>query len=184
MILKNTIKAWLPLAVLSAALCLLVYLAVQQAQRAAANDPQIQMAEDAAAALEDGAGIDSIVPATPVDLSKSLAPFLVVYGRDGKPIAGSGVLDGQLPDYPPGALEIARSNGENRVTWQPKSDVRIASVVVPYADGYVMAGRSLREVEKRAALTETYSVAALFATWLAELAVILMIEFLFRGKSS
>jgi len=35
------------------------------------------------------------------------------------------------------------------VTWQPNADVRIASVVLPYNNGFVMAGRNMREVEQR-----------------------------------
>jgi hypothetical protein len=42
--------------------------------------------------------------------------------------------------------------GENRVTWQPEPGVRIAAVVASYSgtqSGFVMAGRSLRETERR-----------------------------------
>ncbi len=181
--LRNIVKAWLPLAVATAAFCALVYVAVQQVERADANDPQIQMAEDAALALNGGAAVDSVVPPTPVDLSASLAAFVVIYDRDGRPLAGSGRLDGRLPDYPKGALDSALQTGENRGTWQPAATVRVASVVVPYADGFVMAGRSLREVERREALTEAFSAITLVLAWMAELAVILALElFAVPGK--
>ncbi len=42
--------------------------------------------------------------------------------------------------------------GEDRITWQPEPGIRSAVVVVHYTGatpGYVMAGRSLREVEWR-----------------------------------
>jgi hypothetical protein len=52
----DILRHWLPLAALTTALCGLVYLAVQQALRQAANDPQIQMAEDAAYILSQGTG--------------------------------------------------------------------------------------------------------------------------------
>jgi hypothetical protein len=35
------------------------------------------------------------------------------------------------------------------VTWQPRPGVRIASVTVPWHGGTVLAGRSLREVERQ-----------------------------------
>lgn len=182
MSLRNIIKAWLPLAVVITAFCVLVYLAVQQAQRADANDPQIQMAEDTAAALNGGATVDAVVPKASVEISKSLAPFLVIYDRDGKPVVGSGLLEGQLPDYPKGALDSASQGGENRVTWQPNADVRIASVVVPYNNGFVVAGRSLREVEKREAATESYAAAVWVLALAATLVIIVLGEFMLPSR--
>ncbi len=182
MSIRNIIKAWLPLAVAITAFCALVYLAVQQAQRADANDPQIQMAEDAAAALNGGATFASVVPKGSAEMSNSLAPFLIVYDRDGRPAAGSGLLDGQLPDYLKGALDSASQSGENRVTWQPNPDVRIASVVVPYGNGFVVAGRSLREVEKRESMTEVYAAATWVLTLIATFIAIAFGEFLITGR--
>ncbi len=165
------LRAWLPIAVAVTGLSALVYGSVQQVLRQDANDPQIQMAEDAAAALKSGASPASLAPSTHVDIARSLAPFLLLYDTNGKPTAGSGLLDGSLPDYPLGALEAARSSGENRVTWQPRPDVRIASVAVPYDGGYVVAGRSLREVERREAQMQTIAFIAWSVTLLACLAV-------------
>lgn len=170
--LRNIVRAWLPLAVVVSAFCGLAYVTVQQALRQGANDPQIQMAEDAAAALSNGTAVDTVAPNGQVELSKSLAPFLDVYDAHGTPVAGSGVLNGKLPEYPTGALQAARSSGENRVTWQPQSDVRIASVVVPYKDGFVVAGRSLREVENRVAQIQMIALAAWVVTLAAVLAVV------------
>ena len=61
----------------------------------------------------------------------------------------SAQLDGQIPELPKGVLDAARANGQNRVTWEPKEGVRIAAVVTRYDGGFVLSGRSLREVEKR-----------------------------------
>jgi len=174
----NAFRAWLPFAVVVTALCLLAYVMVQQTLRQGANDPQIQMAEDAAAALNRGASVDSVLPKDQVDLSSSLAPFLVVYDAKGTPVAASGLLDGSAPDYPVGALEAARQSGENRVTWQPEAAIRIASVAVPYKDGYVVAGRNLREVEKRVAQIETMAALAWVATLAAVFAVIAVFSYL------
>ena len=165
--LLKILAAWLPLALVVTAFCALAYLIVQQALRQGANDPQIQMAEDAAKALDSGARIGSVVPNEKVEFSQSLAPFLVVYDEAGKAVAGSGVLDGELPDYPIGALEAAKSSGENRVTWQPRPGVRIASVAVPYQLGFVVAGRNMREVEARESQAGLMAAAAWAATMLA-----------------
>ena len=159
------LRVWLPFVVIITAFCALAYGTVQQSLRQGANDPQIQMAEDAAAALDEGAGVDAVVPTQQVEFSRSLAPFLVVYDANAKPVASSGLLNGQMPDYPIGALQAAKQSGENRVTWQPDANVRIASVAVPFKSGYVVAGRSLREVENREAQTQLMA----FGVWVVSL---------------
>jgi hypothetical protein len=168
--LLKVLASWIPLAIAATAVCGLVYVVVQQALRQGANDPQVQMAEDAAAALNRGASLEAIIPKERVELSRSLAPFVVAYDSTGKPLAGSGALDGNLPGYPMGALEASEHGGENRVTWQPRPGVRIASVVVPYDGGYVMAGRSLREVENREDQAALITGAAWLLTMFATLA--------------
>ena len=90
---------------------MLAYATVQQALRQGLNDPQIQMAEDTAYALNNGATIDSVITGTKVEMSRSLAPFIDIYDSNGKPMAGSGLLNGQLPDYPKGALDSAKQKG-------------------------------------------------------------------------
>src|SRR5690242_11381612 len=78
------LKHWLPLAAVSAVLCGLVCLTVQQVLRQDANDPQIQMAEDAANAAASGAAVESLLPAGRVDMGRSLAPFMIFYDDAGK----------------------------------------------------------------------------------------------------
>jgi hypothetical protein len=172
--IKNIIKIWLPFAVVITAFCALAYVTVQQALRQGLNDPQIQMAEDTASALNNGAAPASVISGSKVEMSSSLSPFLDIYDGNGKAVAGSGMLNGGLPDYPMGALDSAKQNGENRVTWQPNADVRIASVAVPYNDGFVVAGRNMREVEQRESQTELLAG----VTWiLALVATLIMIAF-------
>jgi hypothetical protein len=77
-----------------------------------------------------------------------------MYDQAGKPVAGSGELNGKLPTLPEGVFKYAKNKGEDRITWQPEKGIRSAIVVVSYNSpnaqgGFVMAGRSLREVEKR-----------------------------------
>ena len=151
MSLIKLIKFFLAAAVVTA-LCGLVYVAVQQNYRQTANDPQIQMAEDAAAALVAGGSASPTIPLGAVDISRSLAPYVVVYDDAGRPVAGSGLLNGRLPTMPSGVLEFARQRREDRITWQPQPGVRSAVVIVRYDgenSGFVLAGRSLREVERR-----------------------------------
>jgi hypothetical protein len=89
------------------------------------------------------------VPAHKVDISTSLSPFYVIFNSAQEPIMSSGLLDNGTPQLPVGVLDFARQNGENRLTWEPKPGTRIATVIVPYHDGFVLAGRNIREVEAR-----------------------------------
>jgi hypothetical protein len=176
---KNVLRVWLPLAVVITAMCGLVYLSVQQSLRMGANDPQIQMAEDAAAALTRGARVESVLPTGQVDIASSLATFMIIFDDSGKPIASSALLHDQIPTYPAGVLDYVRKNGEDRVTWQPETGVRIASVVVSFSGtgkGFVMTGRSLREVEKREDQAQTEAGLAWIVTMLASLIVVVFRE--------
>ncbi len=182
--LFQIIKSWLPLAIATAGLCGLVYLAVQQSLRISANDPQIQMAEDAASALEGGASVESIVPAAKVELATSLAPFIIVFDNSGSVLGSSAVLHGAIPVYPSGVLDYTRQNGEDRVTWQPESGVRMATVVVRYSKGFVMAGRSLREVEIRIGNIEKISGLAMLVIWAVTLFIISLGELVGHRKDA
>jgi hypothetical protein len=95
--IKSILRQWLPVAVAITTLSGLVYLEVQQVLRQDANDPQIQMAKDAAAVLARDGTIESVLPTTPVDLEQSIAPFITVFDETGAPLASSGQLHGQMP---------------------------------------------------------------------------------------
>ncbi|MCX6702564.1 MAG: hypothetical protein NTW60_01700 [Candidatus Wolfebacteria bacterium] len=67
---------------------------------------------------------------------------------DGKVLAASVTLDAKEPIVPQGVLDAAKSQGENRVTWQLKPGIRQALVAVSYNNGVVVSGKSLKEPEK------------------------------------
>jgi len=163
--LRRALAFWIPAAVLATLACGLIYVVGQQGLRTAANDPQIQLAEDAATALDAGASPASVVGAATVDTSTSLAPFVVVYDPAGTVLASDGRLDGAAPVPPIGVLRHARSDPPNLVTWQPRSGLRFATATVPWSGGTVMAARSLREVERR----EDQALALAGLGWLAML---------------
>ena len=132
----------------------LVYVTEQQNLRQSANDPQIQISEDIALALNSGIPPTAISQSfNQINIETSLGIFVIIYNADGTPVAASGQLNGRIPVIPHGVLDHAREWGQNRRTWEPKDDVRIASVTTPFKssgqDGYILVGRSLREVEKR-----------------------------------
>lgn len=180
-IIRNVLRAWLPLALVIVFLCGVIYPTVQQTFRMGANDPQIQMAEDAARALEAGQAPETLVPAAKVDIALSLSPYLVLYSAGGSPSAGNGTLDGALPTLPAGVFETAKAAGEDRITWQPRAGVRSAVIVVPVnggKDGFVMAGRSLREAEKRVDNLTLQVAVGCAGTLIASLVLVVLLEIL------
>jgi hypothetical protein len=126
----------------------MIYVTAQQSLRLGAEDPQIALARRTAARLDGGAAPASAIPEQ-VDLATSLDPFVLVFDADGRMLAASALLHGRMPNYPEGVFESVRQRGEDRVTWQPESGVREATVAVPWKGGFVVAGRSLELTEQR-----------------------------------
>lgn len=127
-------------------------MAVQQTLQLSANDPQIQLAEDTALKLTTQDDTVQITTLPKVDIAKSLSPFVITYDALGKVVSSSGDIAGKTPVVPMGVFAYAKEHDEDRFTWQPQPGVRIAAVMRHYVGrttGYVLAGRSLREVEAR-----------------------------------
>src|SRR5215471_5608248 len=114
------LKQWLPLAAMITLVCGIIYGTVQQTYRSNANDPQIQMAQDAAFALSNGSDPRSLVRPTAMEISRSLTPYLIIYDESGNPLVSDGVLDGKIPSMPAGVLGYSKENGSDMITWQPR----------------------------------------------------------------
>lgn len=151
-LIKRTLRLMLPISVVLTMLSALLYVVVQQVYRASANDPQVQIAHDAAQMLEAGVMPASLISSTTTDIGRSLGTYMLLFDDNGSPVAGSGLLNAKLPVLPRGVFDYARQHGENRITWQPEPGIRQAIVVerVNGANaGFIVAGRSLRETEQR-----------------------------------
>ena len=171
----RVLARWIQLAALATALSLLVYLAVQQVGRQTANDPQLQIARDAAVALGAGQHAAALTSGSQIDIGRSLSPWITITDEEGKIIASSGRFHGELRTVPAGVFEVARSIGEERVTWQPERGVRMATIVIHNPKGgFVVAGRSLQESEWR---TSHYG-SLVFAGWMATLVGLLVVVWL------
>ena len=177
-------RGWLPLAAAITGICLLVYATVQQSFRTGANDPQIQLAEDATSQLASGTppqSLRAIVASPSVDMEQSLATFVIVYDERGTPLAGTGLLGGHLPTPPAGVLTFAREHREERVSWQPTRRARIAAVVRHSSAGegmFVLAGRSLRVIEARESSLRTMCAIAWIVLLAATFALLVAGELL------
>lgn len=143
----NKYMPWVCAALLVSVTFGTIYAAVQQDLRQAANDPQTQLAEDAASQLNLGASPASLM-INRVDMVNSLAPFIIVYDRSGHVIAGSGYVGATIPTIPLGVLRHSTLGQDHAITWQPAGNIRIASVTVKANNYYVVGGRSLRLVEQ------------------------------------
>ena len=171
----------LVLAGIATGVALALYAIPQHVLRSGLNDPQIQMAGDLAATLDrfgvnDGLRQGALLASGAggnIDMARSLSPFLIVYNDAGEPLGSNAQLDGQTPAPPKGVFDYVRQHGEERVTWQPRRDVRIAAVIERVhgpQPGFVMAGRNMREVEAR--IGDVQTMAGL--TWLGMLGLILL----------
>ena len=185
----------LVLASLATVLALALNTIPQQVLRLGANDPQIALADDLAAKLEQGIAPADAIPTATIDIARSLTPFVIAYDDQGHPLASQARLDGAIPAPPAGVFDYVRQHGQDRLSWQPilgttsnkdekpalnggiaprRKGVRIAAVIqrVKLADGtaggFVLAGRNMREVESREHLVGQLALLA----WLAMLGLI------------
>ena len=143
--------SWIPLGIVIVGLCGLISVTVQQNYRMSLNDPQIQMAQDAATAISRGVSVSMVVPSVSIDIATSLAPFVIVYDDTGKPVAYSGTISGAVPVPPKDVFSYANEHGSDRLSWEPQPGIRTAIDVerIPGNSGYVLVGRNMREVEAR-----------------------------------
>lgn len=143
-------RVWLPLALSMSALFFTLYVVLQQSARLGANDPQVQMVEDGARALERGASPELVASVSKVDIAESDALFVEVFDEQGNLRTTSATLHGSPLSLPLGVL-TSSFKGQHRVTWQPEQGIREALVIQHYGgaqSGFVVAGRSLHETEK------------------------------------
>lgn len=189
--LSRAFAYWLPFSIVFTGALGFSYWAVQQNYRQSVNDPQIQMAEDAATSLARDYTPANVVPhGTPlIDLSSSLATWTSIYDASGTSLESSGVLDGAPPQLPLGLFDAstwqplkrwqAPTGIETRVTWQPRPGVRQAVTLVqfktPNGVGYVAVGRSMRLVEERIAGLTHSAALAWGTTVLASFVAILLL---------
>ncbi len=153
--------------VLAVGLTSLIFVSVQQSLRLGANDPQIQLAHDSLVGAINGPVID---------VSSSLASFEIIFDEQHNVLAATGQLDGKTPTPPAVVFEYAKTHSDDRFTWEPKSGVRLATVVVHHDGGYVLAARNMREVEIREDRAQTYALATLALLIIIGLVLIVVIK--------
>jgi hypothetical protein len=171
---SSEFRTWL--AVVGAATLVLgaTYLMVQQSTRLGANDQPLANLQTAKNKLNFGIDPKDVVPQPMSDLAYDSVPFIILADNSNKLVTTSALINGQAPTLPPsGVFEYARTHVSDRFTWQPANNIRLATIVEKYANGYIISGQSLKEPEKR---IDTYTAVAVVA-WIA---VIVWCSLIFR----
>jgi hypothetical protein len=167
---RQEVRIWLAIAGTATLIIGAAYVMVQQSTRLAANDAPLALAQTIKNSLENGATPNDVVPAQTINLRGNNNLFAIVTDGSQHVLASSATLDGQNPLPPKGVFVYTSQHGNDHFTWQPAAKVRLATYVLSYGnapnDGFIVAGQSLDQFEKRVG---TYTQLA-FAAWLAVLA--------------
>jgi hypothetical protein len=146
-------------------------LTCQAMLRGGADQPQIQMAQSYASALQAGRSLDETLPPVHVDIQNSLEPFAIFYNSEGQPLGSTGQLNQSIPTPPSGVFRYTQTHAFDKITWQPNGGLRIAAVVQrvdgPHP-GFILTGRSLRLVEEQESILWRMA----FSVWIGLLAVL------------
>ena len=156
---------------------LLVYGTVQQTYRTGVDDPQVQMARTLASQLEAQQPLNDFRFNEPIDISRSMLPFVVLYDASGNALRSTGSLNGKLPQVPVSVFESLKDKTEHRFTWQPRAGVRMAMVIVKTNVGdvrFIAAARSMQETEERIEKMRFM----VFIAWIISMVIIAIIALL------
>ncbi|MFO0704634.1 MAG: hypothetical protein U0517_01485 [Candidatus Andersenbacteria bacterium] len=182
--------AWIPLGLAIILVTGLLYATVQQVYRRSADDPQVQIVQELARDLAAGQDPTALDAGKKLDLTETSAPFVILYDKDGKVMASTVTLNNNPAIVPSGALHETDNGQQNRITWQPQDGVREALVIEHYktqdgkAEGYIVVGRSLKEIEAREADLMTMLALGLGVTLITTLVASLLVGKLQKPKNS
>lgn len=187
---RNTLLSiWIVLAAICTTLVGLVYVSAQQVYRQSANDPQIEITEEIASAISGGAPADQLIPsAGGTDIKNSLSAFAMIFDQDSKVLGSSAKLNNADPIPPKGVFEAAAAHGRTLITWEPEKGVRIATVISAVHTGdktvYVLAGKNLREVEKRILALTYASITAWIISLLLSVLFVRAVNSLYKAAAA
>ncbi len=181
--IQALVRFWVPSLIVSGIIMGTGYAVAQQIIRQSADDPQIQIARDAAYELGQDKAYSIPSDYARVDIDVSLAPFTIVFDDTGDIQSTTGYIDRRTPVPPLSVFDRAREDGEYRFSWEPAPGVRVAAVMVRFDardSGFVLAGRSLREAENRVNDIATLVMIA----WVVLSAVLLIITITVRPRKN
>jgi len=187
-LIVSTVASWLPLSAATVCIFGFMFYVMQQYIRLSANEIPAQYANDIVEKLKTGMSpTQTIGGIVPIDMQKSLSPFVMILDGNCKYLSGTAMLNGTYPAPPLGALTFAKQQGENRITWQPERGVRTATVIIPYnvampdrtiQEGYVVAGRLMRETEQRERFLNMQIFAGIIITLIATFITMFLVHYI------
>ncbi|HAG27614.1 TPA: hypothetical protein DCG61_02440 [Patescibacteria group bacterium] len=150
--------------------------------RQQANDPQIEVTEQVAGIVRQGVPIDAIVSsAEQIDLNSSKALFVMIFDNERSLAGSSAQLNGEAPSVPSEVFDKTNEMGEYRFDFEPSESLKFAGVMKKIDDSaYVLAGRSLSEMETRAAALEQ----PLWIGWIISVLLSLLLTALLRPSTN
>lgn len=150
-LLLRCVISFLPFAVCITLLSALIYFSSQQVIRLSANEMPSLSVDTALARISIGQQLGTILPNIPIELSKPFGFFFSAYNEQKVLTIAQTTVHGAPVSVPSGVLDYAKSHGKDRVTWQPETGIRLATVVVyePRTKTYLVAGRDLTDYEHR-----------------------------------
>lgn len=153
--MKPILQRWLPLAFIVSVVFAGLYITIQQTIRQSYNWPQISAANELSYALSHNQSIDLLINrySAPAPIDRSDSVFAIVYDVSGKVLKSGAKLDDKTPEIVKDVLFNSDEAPSYRtVTWAPKPEVRIATVVQKVNVGdtvrYILAGRNLNQPEQ------------------------------------
>jgi hypothetical protein len=133
---KSQVRMWL--AIVGSATLILgaCYVMVQQSTRLSANDLPIITAQSLQDKLGQGASPSDVVPAQKVIPRGNYGVFVTIVDWDRYIQATNLNVDNKTPLPPKGVFDYTAKHGNDTITWQPTSDVRLATHVEVYSDSH------------------------------------------------
>ena len=165
---RKLILVWILLMIAGVFTAGCTYVAFQQSQRLNAYQPAVTAAKQAVFGLKRGQKPKHAIPII-TDVSTN-TPFVIIYDSNKKFVVSSANVADMGFQYPSASLDYINKQGENRITWQPKTGYRYATAGIKYKNYYVIGAYSLKEAENTTATFATIlfvgSVAYAAGSWI------------------
>lgn len=130
------------------------FVAFQQSQRLNAYQPAVTAAKQTVFGLKHGQKPKHALPII-TDVSTN-TPFVLIYDNNKKFVVSSANVTDMEFKYPDASLTYINKHSQNRMTWQPKTGYRYATVGIKYKNYYVIGAYSLKEAENTTATFATF----------------------------
>lgn len=169
-IARKGVQAWLALVGASTLVLSASYVMIQQSNRMSADDLPLTLSQQVKSSLEAGSAPTDLVSAQKNNLETDNNTVVIITDSTMHVLASSATLDGQTPLPPEGVFKYTKDHATDRITWEPKENVRVALRVSSYgkspSDGFVLVAQPLTQFEKRISFIGNLGLVA----WLAVLA--------------